>query len=548
MDVSKVKLRVKKPGPDGAEENSDSRASKLDNSSSIEEDFDMDDGDEHEAVDSSPINLSIRKSSRPSVAQPSQSETPDKAQKKSSATSEKEKLPKLKDKIEPEKKVTTRQKKAEKVNENPAENTTVKETQAETITAAVNTDTKVKRRVKKLPAEKQTVQDQAEVPESQKDQMETEKSDQQKSKEERIVRQKVTKEEGKLRPEKEKEQQKNDSSGKENKSINKPRKYGSRKSEKITEPVEEAQQKPESHEKNQKEKVVKEKPSKRKAVEALDLSQKCSSETPSKARRLKATSAEKVQSKLASEDKSNDATPIQQKSNGTTPVKQKKTRSSNKKAAGLQQAVDPAKDKTRSVTSLTTEAPEASVQLDNSKQTTNSEHQPTENSPAQKKTFTDDTVSAVPEKTLDKPSEKMDVSPSCSSGEDTPSSAEDRPAPTFLKPTSPPSLVLPSQRIKPADPEDDEGIHSSHEGGSDISDSASEGSDDSGLNGNGSGSGKMANDPETPTDEIPTPTELKSHMCIFCDRTFPLEAEYRRHLNRHLVNVYYMDNTTKGQK
>uniref|UniRef100_A0A665U262 Uncharacterized protein n=1 Tax=Echeneis naucrates TaxID=173247 RepID=A0A665U262_ECHNA len=78
-------------------------------------------------------------------------------------------------------------------------------------------------------------------------------------------------------------------------------------------------------------------------------------------------------------------------------------------------------------------------------------------------------------------------------------------------------------RAKPADPEDDEGIHSSHEGGSDISDSASEGSDDSGLNGNGPGSGKLPNDPETPTDEIPTPTELKSHM----------------------FNVYYMNNASK---
>uniref|UniRef100_A0A3Q3K5P3 C2H2-type domain-containing protein n=1 Tax=Monopterus albus TaxID=43700 RepID=A0A3Q3K5P3_MONAL len=101
---------------------------------------------------------------------------------------------------------------------------------------------------------------------------------------------------------------------------------------------------------------------------------------------------------------------------------------------------------------------------------------------------------------------------------------------------------------KPGPEEDDEGIHSSHEGGSDISDSASESSDDSGLNGNGAGLGKMASDPETPTDEIPTPTELKSHMCIFCDRTFPLEVDYRRHLNRHLVNVYYMDNTARGPK
>ncbi|XP_071314733.1 RE1-silencing transcription factor isoform X2 [Trachinotus anak] len=550
VDVSKVKLRVKKPSPDGAEESADSRTSKYDNSSSVEEDFDMGDREEDEAVDSSPINLSIRKSSRPSIAQSVQSETPDKAQKKSNVTFENEKPPKVKDRVEPEKKVTTRQKKTEKVHENPAENTTVKETQTEMITAAVNTDSKVKRRVKKQLAEKPTVQDQAEVPESQKAQMEKEKSGQQRSKEERIVRQKVAKEEEKLKPEKDKEEQKNDGSGKENKSLNKPRKSGSKKSEKITENVE-AQRKPESREKNQKERVVKEeKAAKRKAVGALDLSKNCSSEIPSKARRLKATAAEKLPSKPASEDsnKLSDATPTQHKSNGTAPGNQKKTRNSNKKAAGLQQAVDPAKDKTASVNSPSTEVPEASAQLDNPKQATNSVQQRTETSPAQMKPPPGETTPTVVEKTLTKPSEKMEVSPTCSSGEDTPSPAEDRPAPTFLKPTSPPSLVLPSQRNKPTDPEDDEGIHSSHEGGSDISDSASEGSEDSGLNGNGAGSGKLPNDPETPTDEIPTPTELKSHMCIFCDRTFPLKAEYRRHLNRHLVNVYYMDNTTKGQK
>ncbi|XP_040903690.1 RE1-silencing transcription factor [Toxotes jaculatrix] len=542
VDVSKVKLRVKKPGPDSAEENSDNRASKFENCSSVEEDFDMDDEDEREGADSSPINLSIKKSSRSSNAHPVQGETSDKAQKKSSVTSEKEKLLKVKDKVEPEKKVT-RQKKNEKVNENPAENTAVKETHTETTTAAGQTDSKVKRRVKKLPVEKPTVQDQAEAHESQKDQTETEKPDQQRSKEERMARQKVVKEEEKSRPEKEKEQQKNDSSEKENKSLNKPRKSGTKKSEKITVCVKEAQQKPESHETNKKEKAAK-----RKAVEALDLSKSCS-ETPAKVRRLKATAAEKLQPKPAAEDsnKSNEATPTRHKSSGTTPVKQKKTRNSNKKGAGLPQTVEPAKEETKSVSSSSTETPEASAQPDNPTRTTNSEHRPTESRPAQTKPPGGQTTAAVLVKTQNKPSEKMEVSPTCSSSKDTPSPTEDPPAPTFRKPKSPPSLMLPSQRIKPTDPEDDEGIHSSHEGGSDISDSASEGSDDSGLNGNAAGSGKMANDPETPTDEIPTPTELKSHMCIFCDRTFPLEVEYRRHLNRHLVNVYYMDNT-KGQK
>lgn len=86
--------------------------------------------------------------------------------------------------------------------------------------------------------------------------------------------------------------------------------------------------------------------------------------------------------------------------------------------------------------------------------------------------------------------------------------------------------------------EDDEGIHS-HDGGSDISDCASEVSYDSGLN------GKL---PDTPTEEIPSPTQLLSHTCVFCDRTFPLEMDYRRHLNRHLVNVYYLDTATQQNK
>lgn len=490
VDISKVKLRVKKPGPDGAEE--DSRASKVDNSSSVDEDFDMDEDDGDEGVDSSPINLSIRKSGRPSNGQPAEGEAPDKAQRKSNVSSEKEKPPKVKDKVEPERKVTTRQKKTEKVIEkvieNPPEAASVKETQTETEPAAVSTEAKMKRRGKKLAAEKTTDQDQTEP--------------------EKPAQQRPEEEEGPARQREEekpeKEHQKNES--KENKSLNKPRKSASKKSEKGAEP--EAQQKPDSPEKVQKKAV------KRKAAEALDLSRKSSSETPSKARRLKA--AEKLQMKPGDSKKVNDAAPA--KSDGTTPVKQKKTR--NKKAPGLQPAVDPPEDET---TCPASDAPEGSTQPDSPTQTC--EPRPTPDSPAQKN---ETTPIKGPE----------EASPSCSS-------TEDRPAPAFVKPTSPPSLVLPGQRGKPADPEDDEGIHSSHEGGSDMSDSASEGSDDSGLN--GAGSGKMANDPETPTDEIPTPTELKSHMCIFCDRTFPLEVAYRRHLNRHLVNVYYMDSTAKEQ-
>ncbi|KAL7861121.1 hypothetical protein AOLI_G00174700 [Acnodon oligacanthus] len=108
-----------------------------------------------------------------------------------------------------------------------------------------------------------------------------------------------------------------------------------------------------------------------------------------------------------------------------------------------------------------------------------------------------------------------------------------------------PSLELPGPtRSKPTEAEDDEGIHS-HDGGSDISDCASEGSYDSGLNGLANATEKL---PETPTEELPSPTQLLSHTCVFCDRTFPLEMDYRRHLNRHLVNVYYLETATQGEK
>ncbi|XP_051935306.1 RE1-silencing transcription factor [Hippocampus zosterae] len=104
---------------------------------------------------------------------------------------------------------------------------------------------------------------------------------------------------------------------------------------------------------------------------------------------------------------------------------------------------------------------------------------------------------------------------------------------------APPTPAQPSSAPPPeaSEPEDDEGVHSSHEGGDgDVSDGASEGSDDSGLNGNGAGAGKASERPPTPA----APTEVKGHTCIFCDRHFPAEPEYRRHLKRHLVNVYYM--------
>ncbi|CAI5796792.1 RE1-silencing transcription factor [Podarcis lilfordi] len=90
--------------------------------------------------------------------------------------------------------------------------------------------------------------------------------------------------------------------------------------------------------------------------------------------------------------------------------------------------------------------------------------------------------------------------------------------------------------------EEDEGIHS-HEG-SDISDNISEGSDDSGLNGARTAQEKD----QKPSQEVAEAKATKeNYVCIFCDRSFKKEGEYSKHLNRHLVNVYYLEKATKGQ-
>lgn len=91
--------------------------------------------------------------------------------------------------------------------------------------------------------------------------------------------------------------------------------------------------------------------------------------------------------------------------------------------------------------------------------------------------------------------------------------------------------------------EEDEGIHS-HDG-SDISDNISEGSDDSGLNGARSVQEKASPKPSQEVAE--TKTTQENYVCIFCDRSFKKEGEYSKHLNRHLVNVYYLEKATKGQ-
>lgn len=508
VDVSKVKLK-KKPNTENTH-----NSKKADASSSVEEDFDVDEVEE----DSRPINLSVRKSSRPSVVQQATNETPQKPLKKSTVTSDKQS--KAKEKVEPEKKINTRQKKVEKVPESPGE----------TQTEAETPGNKPKRRVKKPSAEK-TAQDQKE--DSQKEQ--TEMDNQTRPEEVKSAKQNVDKI----------EQKGNQNS---NKNVSKLRKSESKKAERTTENQEDPPQKPIPAEKSAKERGVK-----RKAGDVLDLSKKPKSST--KTRNLKA--------KAAPEEKVTSTSPVAVKPRAGN---QKKSRS--KKEPRLQQTKESAKDQespaicppleVSGVPNVVDDSTEImSNRIEKVSEQTETMSEQTETRPELTETtsdllkITNDSTETLPSQT--EASSKESSPSDCQKPEikvsqeaeevelpPTPSPSEERPAPTFLKPTSPPRLVL---RTKPAEPEDDEGIHSSHEGCSDISDSASVSSDDSGLHGPDGSSGKMANDPETPTEELPTPTELKSHTCIFCDRTFPLEAEYRRHLNRHLVNVYYMDSS-----
>lgn len=468
LDMSKVKLRVKKLGPDGADEYSDSKRDELDNQSSGQE----------EDEDSSPINLSVRKGC---ADQTSPSGAPCRTARTPSAAPEKERPPKVN---EAEAKVTTRQK---KVKERPAENPNSADVQRG---AAGRAGGKAKKRAKRLPAERTTVQNR-----TLKDRAEKESSDPRPPEEANST------EELKLTPEPKPAQ----------KSLRRSRKSGCKKSKKSREPAEGAPQKPIGSDQHHKTKRAKEKPAKRKGAEVLDLCQKLP-----KTRRLKAPATEKSPSEPSiggDADETHESGPTR-----ASPARQNKTRTSGKTASGPLRAAGPKKHQTTSIISGSLEPRESSAES-------------TGASPAQTDFFTDKVTPPEPEP---RPPDQT------SGPEPDSSSRVQQHNPTFVKPSLPPPLVLPGQPGKPAEPEDDEGIHSSHEGGSDISDAASEGSDDSGLN--GAGPAKMANDPDTPTDEVPPPPpELKSHTCVFCDRMFSLEVQYRRHLNRHLVNVYFLD-------
>ncbi|NWV45251.1 REST factor, partial [Daphoenositta chrysoptera] len=115
--------------------------------------------------------------------------------------------------------------------------------------------------------------------------------------------------------------------------------------------------------------------------------------------------------------------------------------------------------------------------------------------------------------------------------------------------TPSPKVALSLSRVNTAENEsqemdEDEGIHS-HEG-SDISDNISEGSDDSGLN--GAHSVQEETSPKMSQGTPDTTVARENYVCIFCDRSFKKEGEYSKHLNRHLVNVYYLEKAAKGQE
>lgn len=92
--------------------------------------------------------------------------------------------------------------------------------------------------------------------------------------------------------------------------------------------------------------------------------------------------------------------------------------------------------------------------------------------------------------------------------------------------------------------DEDEGIHS-HDG-SDLSDNMSEGSDDSGLHGARPVSQEASS--KNGKEGLTVKVTEGDFVCIFCDRSFRKEKDYSKHLNRHLVNVYFLEKAAEGQE
>ncbi|XP_062348919.1 RE1-silencing transcription factor [Cinclus cinclus] len=144
----------------------------------------------------------------------------------------------------------------------------------------------------------------------------------------------------------------------------------------------------------------------------------------------------------------------------------------------------------------------------------------------------------------------MDLTKTCLPATESAADAVPVPVPVPTKGcTQSPKVALSLSQDNPAmnesqEMDEDEGIHS-HEG-SDISDNISEGSDDSGLN--GARSVQEETSPKMSQEAPDTTVARENYVCIFCDRSFKKESEYSKHLNRHLVNVYYLEKAAKGQE
>lgn len=492
MDISKVKLRVKKAGPNGGEENA--REHKLNNTSSAQEDLDVDRESRDKGAEANPINLSTRRSSRPGTSQSGQSDAPDQAEEKPWSPSDREKAAKV---GEQENRISTRQKVKRAHQKVPEE-----DLHPGPSTASKTVEGKAKTRVKKLQAGKTPACKTAEEPEQELG------AEPQQGEERR-----------KARPDKE-----NGSS----QSSRRKKKVALHRSRRASQPADGSQPKASSQE----QRGAKEKAPKRKAAEALDLTRTSPDMAP-KTRRMKG--AERLR---PGPEEPGQAGPLRPAATGS---KQKKSKT--------------AKDDSLSVCSPspTTAGPSSAQQAcpgppGGAEPAEAGDSPPKPASPGKPQQSRDGSQKAVDEPHSTGRTPPNPASPPGPAPEPEPAGVDHAPAQKLedrsssQEVTSPPSVALPVEQSKAGDPEEDEGIHSSAEGASDISDSASEGSEDSGLNSNGSRSAKLANDPESPTEEMATPTQLRSHTCIFCDRGFAVEAAYRRHLHRHLLNVYYMDN------
>uniref|UniRef100_A0A673YHS2 RE1-silencing transcription factor n=1 Tax=Salmo trutta TaxID=8032 RepID=A0A673YHS2_SALTR len=565
MDVSKVKLRVKKPDSDEFTDEYTivNGIAKFELSAIDEEEEDMEERPAISGADkqSIHINLSTKKSSNPGPLQAAESVATDKTHKKCCVSPVKETPKKAKDKAE--KKVTLKRKSIEMSSENTKQHVTLKETAA----AVQTTGNKVKRRPKKQMKGKTSVQDKSEIKETvekvkkaslEEDDIEKEKSVKERLEKDMLEREnmeKVKEENKKL--EKEKKEQlgtlKNEREGKENKNATKSKKSPKKMEKVVEKTVAKAPQSLDAPVEKQGEKS-RTKPLKRKAAEALDLSMKESPEEPCtdiKAKRLKIKAAHKSQSKASiPQSMTTEPCPVSEQENPANQIMNSPVvKKSNKTEASCEETEASSENKGCSII-------ENPISLPENKKCPATKLQPAVLQ-GEQQASDQETVPTMHTSTSQDTTPQAEQTKGADQAEETPTPEDESPSPIEIdsspdfrrpqgEPSTPttPSLELPRPRGKPTETEEDEGIHS-HDGGSEISDSASEGSDDSGLNGLAAAAGKLANDPETPTEEIPTPTELKSHMCIFCDRTFPLEVEYRRHLNRHLVNVYYLDNASK---